>query len=221
MSALAEQLAFDGPGRVIAPAPVMTAHHGRNADMIASVARLYIPDGAKVLDATYGKGNFWARTDTSRFLLLGADLESPAAHVTADFTLLPFADRAFDVVVLDPPYIHAPGNRHFEERYRNRSTTRHLGTHADVMNLYYDGIAEAARVLRPGGTLWVKCQDTVESRAQRWSHIEIYQDALELGFSAQDLFTVMTDTPPGGGREVQHHARRNHSYLWIFRKGHR
>lgn len=220
MSLYAEQLAFDGPGRKLATAPVMTAYHDRNDAMIASVARLYIPDGAAVLDATWGKGNFWTRTDTGRFRLVGSDLASEHAQILADFRALPFADASFDVVVLDPPYIHAPGEREFiEQRYRNRETTAALGTHEAVMRLYAAGMAEAMRVLRPGGTCWVKCQDTVESHVQRWGHIVIHAAADALGFSAQDLFVVMTDTPPGGTRPAQHHARRNHSYLWIFRKG--
>lgn len=216
---IAEQLAFDGPGRAIYPAVVMTAHHGRNAAMIAAVARLYIPDGATVLDVTWGKGNFWTRTDTSRFRLIGADLASPHAQIRADFRALPFADATLDVAVLDPPYIHAPGRRpYIEQRYRNRETTAGLGTWKAVMGLYWQGIKEAHRVLRPGGTCWVKCQDSIESHQLRPSSVKVHQLGKLAGFEAQDLFVLTTDTPPGGGRAVQHHARRNHSYLWIFRK---
>jgi hypothetical protein len=215
-----EQLAFDGPGRVIAPAAVMTAHHGRNDAMIANVARLYIPDGATVLDCTWGKGNFWQRTVTGRCRLLGTDLASPSARVRADFRTLPFAPESFDVVVFDPPYVHSAGtsSRYIEQRYRNRETTPSLN-YAGVMALYGDGMAEALRVLRPGGLCWVKCQDTVESHQQRWSVVNVHATGAALGFGAQDLFVLMTDTPPGGTRaERQYHARRNHSYMWIFRK---
>jgi len=136
----------------------------------------------------------------------------------ADFRAMPFRDGSADVVVLDPPYIHAPGRRYFDGRYRNSETA--VKDHASIMALYQQGITEATRVLRPAGTVWVKCQDTVESRTQRWSHIEVYAMAASLGLSAQDLFVVMTSTPPGGtsARGKQQHARRNHSYLWIFRK---
>lgn len=216
----AEQLAFEGPGRVLAPAAVMTAHHGRNDAMIASVARLYIPDGATVLDATWGRGNFWNRTDTSRFRLIGSDLASPHAPIRADFRALPFRGDCADVVVLDPPYIARPeGGRFVDERYRNSETTKGL-TYAGILSLYQAGIAEAARILRRGGTCWVKCQDNIENRCQRWAVLDMPAAATAAGLTSHDLFVLVNPTPPGGMHaERQSHARRNHSYLWIFRKG--
>lgn len=219
MSVLAEQLAFDGPGRVIAPAAVMSAHHGRNAGMIANVARLYIPDGAVVIDATWGRGNFWTRTDTSRFRLVGSDLASEHARILADFRSLPFRSESADVMVLDPPYILRPeSGRFIDQRYRNSETTEGL-TYEGILGLYRGGLAEAARVLRRGGTCWVKCQDTTENRCQRWAVLDIPAEASAAGLAAKDMFVLVNPTPPGGRRaERQHQARRNHSYLWIFRK---
>jgi hypothetical protein len=216
---VAEQLAFDGPGRAITPAVVMTAHHGRNDAMIASVARLYIADGATVLDCTWGKGNFWTRTDTSRFRLIGTDLASPAAPVRADFRALPFADTSMDVVVFDPPYVHSVTQRRdISATYRNLETTPAL-TYAAIMDLYAAGMTEARRILRAGGTCWVKCQDTVENHGQRWSVVNVHAMGTALGFQPQDLFVLVAHNPPGGmSAERQYHARRNHSYLWIFAK---
>jgi hypothetical protein len=77
---------------------------------------------------------------------------------------------------------------------------------------------EAYRVLRVGGQLWVKCQDEVVSGQQRWTHIELLDQAETLGFTALDLFLYIR---PAATLQVkrQLHARKNHSYLWIFRKG--
>jgi hypothetical protein len=215
----AEQLAFEGPGRAFAPAAVMTAHHGRNDVMIASVARLYIPDGATVLDATWGKGNFWTRTDTGRFRLIGSDVASPSAQVRADFRVLPFRSSSLDVVVLDPPYVLRPERGRFiDVRYRNSETTEGI-TYTRMLSLYEAGLAEAARVLRRGGTCWVKCQDATENRCQRWAVVDMPAVATASGMAPRDLFVLVNPTPPGGMRaERQHQARRNHSYLWIFTK---
>jgi hypothetical protein len=217
-----EQLAFDGPGRTIAPAAVLSAHFGRNDAMIASVARLYIPDGAVVLDATWGKGNFWRRTDTSRFQLIGSDIASTSAQIRADFRALPFRSSSLDVVVLDPPYVLRPERgRLIDARYRNSETTEGI-TYARMLSLYEAGLAEAARVLRRGGTCWVKGQDATENRCQRWAVVDMPAAATAAGMAPADLFVLVNPTPPGGMRtECQHQARRNHSYLWIFAKRHR
>lgn len=223
MTALAEQLAFDGPGRVIAPALVMTAHHGRNADMIANAARLYIPDGATVIDATWGKGGFWHRADTSRFRLVGMDLFARAA-MKADFRALPFRDASADVITFDPPYVPVTSamKRDIHATYRNEQAPD-LGTrHEDVMELYRAGMTDAYRVLRPGGTCWVKCQDMTTGRMQYWSVVIVHAMALKLGYRPQDMFILVNPNPPGRRTaERQYHARRNHSYLWIFRKASR
>lgn len=218
-----EQLALDdGPGRIIAPAVVMTAHHGRNDAMIASVARLYIPDGATVIDVTWGKGGFWHRTDSTRFRLIGADLlAAPGASLRADFRALPFRDKSADVVTLDPPYVPVTSAmvRDIHATYRNEQAPD-LGTrHEHVMDLYRAGMNEAWRILRPGGTCWVKCQDMINGRQQKWSVVILHDLALQLGYRPDDMFVLVNPQPPGRHTaEKQYHARRNHSYLWIFRK---
>jgi DNA modification methylase len=145
--------------------------------------------------------------------------------VQADIRRLPFGDASFDVAVLDPPYVHNSGHANPHDygattvRYNGHATTQTM-YNADIMDLYYEGMAEAYRVLDPdGGQLWVKCKDEVEREVQRWSHIRIYEMAQALGFAARDLFVLAGTTAPQRwpGR-VQRHARKNHSFLWIFVK---
>jgi DNA modification methylase len=122
-----------------------------------------------------------------------------------------------DVVVLDPPYAHDLGTHMLRENF-NRGAANMTGQ--QIRALYRDGMAEAKRVLKPGGLLWVKCKDGVECGQQRWQHVEVYNDALALGFVAKDLLVVVT--PARLGRwDNQHSARKNHSFMWIFEKGKR
>ena len=200
---------------------VVTSHRGNNANLIAEVASLYIPDNATVADVTYGKGAFWTKTDLTRFHLKGSDLKPLNEDVLcADFRNLPYADGSLDAVILDPPYIHNPGNHVTDTRYNNAETTKGL-YNADIMKLYEAGMSEANRVLKSkGGQLWVKCKDEVESNTQRWSHIYLYEIAQRLGFYAKDLFVLTPDSNTTSNRwpGKQRHARKNHSYLWVFEK---
>lgn len=192
---------------------ILTCIKGKNENLIPEVAKLYFAPGMKIADVTFGKGNFWRNIDTSIYEFYPSDILTGI-----DLRILPYPDALLDVLVLDPPYVHSAGSFKINGAYNNQSIT---GNHATVIELYRAGMKEAFRVLKRGGLLLVKCQDIVEGGTQRWSHIIIEALARELGFKAVDLFILHQNTIPINrikrwGKQV--HARRNHSYLWVFRK---
>jgi DNA modification methylase len=79
-------------------------------------------------------------------------------------------------------------------------------------------MAEGKRILKPGGTLWVTCADEIESCRQRRGHVEVFEAAQELGLEDVDLFILIQERIPATGSKKQRHARKNCSFLWIFRK---
>lgn len=210
------------PVPVEAESPVVSVVRGNNADLIVEVARLYIPDGSLVRDVTWGKGAFWKGLDTARIKLVGSDV---APHIgghgdvmLADFRDLPDLDGSADVVVLDPPYVHNPGKHQTDSRYNNAATTSGM-YHADIRQLYREGIAEAMRVLRPGGLVFVKGKDEIESGKQQWSQTELLMDATTLGFYGKDAFILVPTSRTSMRRwSTQKHARKVHSFLWVFEK---
>jgi hypothetical protein len=216
---------------------------GLNADLIAEVNKVprYCLDGKTVGDVTFGLGHFWTKMDTTRFTLLGTDvfldpdLTDPArlsqgtfwpdgAPVLSldDFRALSYEAATLDTLVLDPPYEHDPGETlEMNKLYRNFATSKGM-RHQDILRDFYaKGIQEAWRVVRPGGFLWVKGKDQVESSRQCWSHAEVRMAAERCGFTAEDLYILVTRaslTQLRGTKHRQIHARKNSSFLWIFQR---
>lgn len=190
---------------------------GNNADLIAEVARLYATDDPKIADLTFGKGVFWRNTPQLR--VFGSDLLTVPKR-PHNFTALPYADATFDIAVLDPPYIHSPGKHQTDSRYQNAATTKGMLWCDLREQLFIPGMREAMRIVKPeGGQVWVKCKDQVQSGMQRWCHVELCHDALALGLYPRDLFILVAKSRTADTRwTVQHHARKPHSYLWIFQR---
>lgn len=214
--------------------PIVSAHTGNNADLFADVARLYIPDGALVLDCTWGKGTFWKKVDTSRFYLFGSDVALPEGQAPQGATLIDGVDywelrdsfAMMDVVVFDPPYKSGGMTSHVSmvERYGLKALTSNTksghGNVAAVEAEYMAGMQAAKQVLHPlkGGLLFVKCQDMVESGKQHWMHLFVKEEAHRLGFYARDLFALVSTRRPMMRHSGQIHSRKNISYLWVFER---
>jgi len=187
----------------------------RNGPLIAAAAVLWIKDTDKVLDVTYGRGLFWADYRP-------ADLTTHDLAIDGvDFRKLPHDNRTFDVVVFDPPYIVQGGRdtsnvQDFMSRYGLVDVPT---TVSGLDDLISTGLAEASRVLAPGGRLFVKCCDFVSSGRYVAGRHKVVGWALELGLEQVDEFVHYSGTGPQPKRLRQLHSRRAHSFLCIFQKG--
>ncbi len=94
----------------------------------------------------------------------------------------------------------------------------------DLSNLhewgfYGESLSEFWRVLRSGGILVFKCQDSVESAKQYISHVAVMNMAVKQGFYPVDLFILVADNRIiGSTHHNQQHARKYHSYFWVFER---
>ena len=193
----------------------------RNSDLIETAAALgYI--GPRVLDPTYGLGNWW-KTYTP-IELVAHDWKTDGV----DFRTLP-DEGLFDTVAFDPPYIPQGGRATstlnaepgdtvtFIDRYGLRNGP---STNRDLRALISAGLASFTGVLVQRGTLLVKCMSYVNGSAfqpmPRW----IANDAEALGYVQIDELVHLRRPGPQPLRTVQNTARRNYSLLLIFRWPH-
>jgi len=195
---------------VILDGPAFSCVQGDNADLIATAAKLYLRDGDKVADITYGRGRFWLKIDTGKYDFHPTDIETTSTKM--DFKKLDYPDGSFDVIVFDPPYMVRVSPTHkLNGKYK---LMNHRITHDGILAEYRAGMTEASRVLRDGGMLWVKCQD----QDREMTHIDIHGIATgDIGLKVIDLLILRQPGTLVRG-DTQSMARKNHSYLWIFGK---
>lgn len=188
--------------------PIYTVHKGNNSGLIKKVAALYFKPGEKIADVTWGKGAFWKEVDLTKINVVGTDIKTGT-----DFRDLPYDDNSFNHSVIDPPYARITNLKGMVDCY---NTTR-FTSHEDIIRLYENGLKELVRITKEDGYILCKCQDEICGCKQRWSHIEIFNIALELGLYPKDLFILVNEKNPKPTYKQQH-ARKTHSYLWIFQK---
>lgn len=185
---------------------IYSAYVGGNSELIKNVVELYFSKGDKIADVTFGKGVFWKSVNLTDFDVAGTDLKNGT-----DFRNLPYGDNQFDHSVIDPPYARITNLKGMANSY---NTSRYV-THDDIINLYSEGLKELKRVTKNKGYILCKCQDEIHAGKQRWSHIEILKIAEEYGMYAKDLFVLVNKMKPKPLYKQQH-ARKTHSYLWVF-----
>ena len=214
---------------------VLSAHVANNAEVFPKVLALHVPDGSAIADVTCGTLAFWKQVKADRYDLSATDIDPEKSRDSVegvDCRDLPYSPRSMDAVVLDPPYASGyfrrdpetrPGvgsHASFREAYSSGSAHDGSGKHhRAVVDLYRAAGAEAARVLREGGTFIVKVQDEVSANTQELTHIQITRLYEELGFETVDLFVVVRPNRPSvSGIDRQVHARKNHSYFMVYRR---
>lgn len=217
--------------------PVLAAFPWKtNADLIVDVARLgYLKEDDVVLDPTYGEGVWWQKWRPKQLRACDLNVEKSPMDLSIDFRYLPWEDNEFDAEVLDGPYrLNGRPSADFDEPYGTDTVTRWQ----DRIELICQGITEAARVIKPGGILLVKCQAQVCSGKIRWQD-RIFADKGErVGFELIDRFDQLDTGRPQPARtricpncdakgcdncvngrtpSVQEHAYGRPSTLLVFR----
>jgi hypothetical protein len=153
--------------------------------ILSAIQQLHCPSGFQ-LDATYGNGGFWENLPRPKLCF---DLMPTAPFVKkGDFRTLPLKNGAVKSMVLDPPFL-----TYVKPSKMGIMNGRFSGywTYEKLLDEYSAAISEAFRVLKPGGVLIFKCQDTVHNHSLQLTHGRVWLLAEKKGFRLKDLFVLV------------------------------
>lgn len=194
-----------------------------NSEIIKSILDLHVHNHKIDCDVTFSKGQFYKDNGISPPDLKFDLVPQTEDTVKADCRELPLDDASIDCLMFDPPFgigsgpsiKHSkPGSNVIINRFSVYPTPDAL------FDFYKDALTEFHRVLTDRGILIFKCQDTVSSGTNYMSHIYIHDMAVRLGFYPKDLFVLNAKNRLISGKHTnQQHARKFHSYFWVFEKG--
>lgn len=198
--------------------------HGNDADVLTVLFALHAPPQPRILDVTYGRGVMWKRMPVQPWRNdIAPTLEADSHH---DFRYLP-ADWAgrFDVVVFDPPHITEVGQN------ARLAKANPYGLHdqhgqpvrmVDIAPLFPAFLAEAKRVLAPGGLVFAKLKDGVHRSRFRWLSHDFKVAAEQVGFTC---CAPLLKVDPHAGRIVGanwatvDHPRTQHTWWMVLHNG--
>ena len=183
--------------------------------IIKDIMTLYIPQGFDV-DITYSKGNFYKNGVPQPKLKFDIEPQTEDT-IRADAKSLPLMDSSVNSIMFDPP---------FAVGYTKSNPSGIIGGRfsgfpyiTDLWKWYDEVLAECYRVLTIGGYMVIKCQDTVSSGRNHFSHVHIMNRVQELGMKNVDLFILTAaNRIIGHNHHVQKHARKFHSYFIVVKK---
>lgn len=173
------------------------------------------------LDCTYSKGGFWKNLPQP---INKTDLYPVNESVIyASSENLPFEDGSMRSIMYDPPFVVA-GKTYRDNKEGSSIIAKRFegyGSYEELKKNYYYTLKELYRVCKNGGVLVFKCQDTVSGGKNHFSHVMVMNMAMELGFYPRDLFILLAKmriNSFGTKWTKQEHARKYHSYFWVFEK---
>lgn len=186
-------------------------------EIIRSIQELHCPNWFEV-DPCYSIGRFYEAFGIPK-PKFRFDINPQVIGVEqANANKLPFDDDSVNSIMFDPPFL-AGENAEGKNVGITCSRFSQFKYMENLWSWYDECVHEYSRILKHGGILVFKCQDTVSSAKQYFSHCHVMNMAVKAGFYPKDLFILLAKSRIiGGNHEIQQHARKFHCYYWVFEK---
>ncbi len=187
-------------------------------EIIRDILYLHCKDGDIELDPTYSVGNFYKKglkQPKYKFDLkpqVGGVVESDCRH-------LPLKESSINVIMFDPPFVMG-GQSYKKAKQGSCLTAKRFSNFKnwpELKTMYIEALKEFHRILKTDGIIIFKCQDVVSGGKQYFTHVQVMKWAVEIGYYPKDLFILLSKSRMTDNR-TQQHARKYHSYYWVFRK---
>lgn len=189
-------------------------------DIIKNILLLHGNGGNIDLDPTYSTGVFY-KGEISRPKYIYDIKPQVDGCEKASADNIPLPDESVNIIMFDPPFVlgGVVWDRIKENSCLTARRFSHFHTFNDLKVMYKSSLSEFYRLLRPKGIVIFKCQDTVSSAKQHFTHVWVMNEALKAGFYPLDLFIKASKSRLLSGKvKQQQHARKYHSYFWVFKK---
>jgi len=195
---------------------VIKSIQNSDRDILWSIRQLYLNGENFDLDPCYSTGKFYEDLERP---MIKMDKTPQADEVLQNDLMngIDLKDSSIKSIVFDPPFMFEIRNRENLNLMKQRFSMFH-GGFEELEKMYKKALSEFYRILVKGGIVAFKCQDYTDSRTTL-THCFVHNWALEQGFKVEDLFIMVFN----GGRVwnsnlQQRHARKYHSYWFVFKK---
>lgn len=181
---------------------------------------LYLHANSKEIDCdpTFSIGNFYKNgLPLPKYRYDKTPQVSGVIEATSD--KLPLRDESVNVIMFDPPFVMSGENYNDLEEGSGIISKRFTAflNFDELTEMYSKSLKEFYRILNDKGIVIFKCQDVVLGGKNYFTHCWTMLEAIKYGFYPKDLFVLLAKNRINDGRKQQH-ARKYHSYYWIFKK---
>jgi len=182
-------------------------------EILNAISKLYLDSKPFELDPCYGQGNFYRRFPEPKWKF-DINPRVPGVKKADCRDLSQFSDNSVESIIFDPPFLCGGGNNGImHKKYGSFKNP------AEMEKMYSDSLLELHRILTNKGILVFKCMDFIYGRKNYFNHILINNLAAVTGFTAEDLFILVSkNRVMQWNLHTQQHARKFHSFFWVFRK---